>query len=226
MRTMGSLDEDAIAKECRASDYAYEDVPDATAPTVNMRDLYYARLNRWPLQHAQAGAVVDIPQKAGLGLDAAGVGMMVRTHKLKRADMPPPSMELQDIVKICNQAARHQLGGLVWLCYESCGASSKTRVKARKCSPAHGAMCIAVTAKTARKMQRDWKKLGFTILILPCGICWKRTPRLPWIGRQALCTRRLAAMPHMSVDANQALGTGPRIGRHGMFRRARGTCHS
>ena len=157
----GTLDENVIARECRAFDFDYDDVPDATAPTVNMPDLYYARLNRWPLQHAQAGAVADIPHKAGLGLDAAGVGMMVRTHKLKRADMPPPSMELQDIVKICNQAARHQLGGLVWLCYESCGASSKSRVKARRCSPAHGAMCIAVTAKTARKMQRDWKLLGF-----------------------------------------------------------------
>ena len=72
-----------------------------------------------------------------------------------------PSPELEDLVSLCNEAARHGRGNFVWLGWNACPDSRWTARDPEKI--ANGSNLIAVTAAGAR-----WLQPRFEAAYMPC----------------------------------------------------------
>jgi len=64
----------------------------------------------------------------------------------KQQPAPPPSREIEDLVKICTLASRQDCGNLVWLSYNAKAA------KGGRCKPSYGSHMVALSLKGARKL--------------------------------------------------------------------------
>ena len=150
-----ALGPEELARHINEFDWMAMDLEEE-APALDAQDLYARRCERYPLQgREKAGETV---QPSGGTIYEAGVGFYSRRCKEKGQDVPPPTNELVDIVKICTAAHRRKCGGLVWLCYES---AKNKKDKTRRVSPRNGLMAIAITAEHARRMQGDFSKFRF-----------------------------------------------------------------
>ena len=89
-------------------------------------------------------------------LAEVGPGMYGRRKKKAGAELPTPTEELADLVRLCTAAHRQRCGGFLWLCYE---AAKSKHDKGWKKAPRNGLMAVAMTAECARKLQVYWPKL-------------------------------------------------------------------